>query len=102
MDEGADSGDILSQKIISISDEDDALSLYNKVINTAKGQLEEFIPALQNNSYQRLPQDHSLANYWRKRTYKDGEIDWRMSLRNIYNLVRALTRPYVGAHFIYT
>ena len=28
-------------------------------------------------------------------------IDWRMSSINIYNLVRALTRPYVGATFIY-
>lgn len=29
------------------------------------------------------------------------KIDWRMSSRSIYNLVRALTKPYVGAHFLF-
>ncbi|MFQ8877714.1 MAG: hypothetical protein ACLR7N_03875 [Roseburia hominis] len=41
------------------------------------------------------------GNVWRKRGKRDGEIDWRMSSRAIYNLVRALTKPYVGAHFVY-
>lgn len=31
----------------------------------------------------------------------DGEIDWRMSGASIYNLTRALTRPYIGAEFCY-
>ena len=30
----------------------------------------------------------------------DGKIDWRMSARSIHNLVRALAKPYVGAHFV--
>jgi methionyl-tRNA formyltransferase len=36
MDEGVDSGDILSQKKIEITYEDDAMSLYNKIIEIAK------------------------------------------------------------------
>ena len=31
----------------------------------------------------------------------DGLIDFRMSSRAIYNLTRALTKPYVGAHIKY-
>ena len=31
----------------------------------------------------------------------DGQIDWRMPAKGIYNLIRALSEPYVGAHFIY-
>lgn len=31
----------------------------------------------------------------------DGIIDWRMSAESIHNLVRGLTRPYAGSHFIY-
>lgn len=46
-------------------------------------------------------QDLSIGNTWRKRTKMDGVIDWRMSSRAIYNLVRALSRPYAGAHFNY-
>jgi methionyl-tRNA formyltransferase len=101
MDERADSGDILSQKEVEITYEDDAMSLYNKTIETAKKQLEESLPALERFSYKRIPQDHSISNYWRKRTEEDGKIDFRMCSRAIYNLVRGLTRPYVGAHLIY-
>lgn len=101
IDEGTDTGDILSQVFVSIEEKDDALSLYNKLISVSLLQVEEITRALANNNYLRVPQDHTCTNYWRKRNRKDGEIDWRMSARGIYNLVRALTRPYIGAHYIY-
>ena len=101
MDEGADSGDILSQKDFDILDNDDAQTLYTKVIDTALIQIEDFVPKLQNNSYKKIKQNHDLANTWRKRGKADGEMDFRMSSVAIYNLVRALTKPYVGAHIEY-
>ena len=101
MDEGADSGDILSQVDFEIDYADDAKSLYIKVIDIALKQVEDFLPKLENRNFNKIKQDHSKANYWRKRIKKDGEIDFRMSSRAIYNLVRALTKPYVGAHLIY-
>ena len=67
------------------------MSLYNKIIEIAKKRLEELLPDLYRFSYKRIPQDHSKANYWRKRTEDDGKIDFRMSSRAIYNLVRGLT-----------
>lgn len=99
MNEGADSGDILSQKEITIESSDDAKSLYRKVTQAALLQIKDFIPLLENKNFNRIKQDNSKANYWRKRTFLDGEIDWRMSAQSIYNLVRSLTKPYVGAHF---
>ena len=101
MDEGADSGDILSQAVITISDDDDANTLYNKTIETALGQLRDFLPQLTANNYARIQQDASKANNWRKRNVHDGVIDWRMTAASIYNLVRGLTHPYVGAHFLF-
>ena len=56
------------------------------------------MPALTTGTNKRIKQDNRLANYWRKRSSADGRIDFRMSSRLIYNLVRALTRPYRGAH----
>ena len=100
MDEGADSGDILSQKEITIESSDDAESLYQKIIQSALLQIKDFIPLLDDRSFKCTKQDESKANYWRKRVVKDGEIDWRMSAETIYNLVRSLTKPYIGAHFI--
>jgi len=97
MDEGADSGDIVSQNEIVIDESDDAASLYAKVTAAALQQLDEFVPALTEGRNSRLKQSAELANYWRKRGPTDGLIDWRMSSRTVLNLVRSLTRPYIGA-----
>jgi len=101
MDEGADSGDILSQKKIEIDFKDDANTLYDKIINTALLQIEEFHSELKSNSYKTIPQNLNEGNNWRKRSAKDGIIDFRMNTKNIINLVRGLTHPYVGAHLVY-
>ena len=101
MDEGADSGDIISQYDILIEPQEDATSLYNKMTSTALSQIENFLPHLINGNYKRKKQNHQLANTWRKRTYIDGKIDWRMTAESIHNLIKALTCPYGGAHFLY-
>jgi methionyl-tRNA formyltransferase len=101
MDEGADSGDIFSQQVIPIFDSDDAGSLYKRMTKIALKQIDEFLPTLANRSFKRIPQDDSKANYWRKRGRLDGQIDWRMSAQSIHNLVRGITKPYIGAHFIH-
>ncbi len=101
MDKGADSGDILSQVDFNISYQDDAQSVYQKVINVAVNQIEEFIPKLQSGKYKKIKQSDINSNIWRKRNELDGLIDFRMSSKSIYNLTRALTRPYIGAHINY-
>ncbi len=101
MEEGADNGDILSQIKFDISYEDDASTLYQKVISIALEQIKIFVPQLQAKKYARVKQNHNLSNTWRKRGKPDGIIDFRMSSRAIYNLVRGLTKPYIGANVIY-
>lgn len=101
MDENADTGDVVSQTDIMIDYDDDAQSLYNKVLDTAKMQVIELTKQIENGRLNRIPQNTKLGNTWRKRGRMDGQIDWRMSCDGIYNLVRALTHPYVGAHFVY-
>lgn len=98
---GADEGDIISQRKILISYEDDAGTLYDKVMNSAIEQEMDIVSKFENGGMQRMPQPVGGGNTWRKRKKADGEIDWRMSSRSIYNLVRSLTKPYVGAHFVY-
>ncbi|MDO8804533.1 MAG: formyltransferase family protein [Elusimicrobiota bacterium] len=101
MDEGADSGKILSQKKVTVIYTDTARTLYDRIIKTSLGQIEDFLPKLQKGTFRAVPQRSSLANYWRKRGPEDGRIDFRMTSRCIYNLVRALSRPYVGAHLLF-
>jgi methionyl-tRNA formyltransferase len=98
MDEGADTGDILSQRTVGISETDNATSLYEKIADIAGEQVTEFTAALVSGNNQRTPQPQGVGNLWRKRGRLDGQIDWRMSASSIHNLVRALTHPYVGAH----
>ena len=98
MDARADAGPILSQRPVPIGPQDDAASLYMRMTDTALAQLGELIPGLADGSLRGEPQDESRASHWRKRGRADGRIDWRMSAEAIHNLVRALGRPYVGAH----
>ena len=81
--------------------DDDAQSLYAKLEATAARQMEKLLAALIAGKLQRTPQDNNRGNSWRKRSARDGQIDWRMSASAIFNLVRALTRPYPGAHFVH-
>lgn len=99
MDEGADSGDILSQVKVPIDETDDAGTLYSKVTDIAIQQIEDFVPKLAIGKVSRQPQCAQVANVWRRRSPADGRIDWRMSAQAIHNLVRGLTKPYIGAHF---
>lgn len=96
--EGADDGDIVWQGAFSIDIEDDAETLYGKMEELGRQGIREFLPQLQDGTAPRRPQDHSMATYWGKRTKSDGEITWDGSCMAIYNLVRALARPYPGAH----
>lgn len=97
MDEGADSGDILSQSYFDIKYDEYAFDVYQKMNEIAQEQIKVFVPQLISGNYPKEKQDHSIANLWRKRGMRDGRIDFRMSSISIYNLVRGLSKPYVGA-----
>ncbi|WP_019894275.1 methionyl-tRNA formyltransferase [Hydrogenovibrio halophilus] len=97
MDEGADSGDILAQVEILIDAKDDAQSLYDKVTSFASPLLTDLYHQLESDQVQAKPQAVQEGNHWRKRSKKDGQIDWRMSTQAIDHLVRALHHPYPGA-----
>lgn len=102
MDEGADTGRIVSQRKVLIDYRDNAGILYSKVTRVAESQLEElFLKLLKSGRVPSKKQARLKGNYWRKRSAADGRIDWRMSSRSIYNLIRALSPPYCGAHFVY-
>lgn len=102
MGTGADDGPIVSQYPISISDTDDAMELYSKVLRLIPIQILEIVHSFKNGTLIPKVQDETASSYWRKRSPKDGLIDWRMSARSIYNLVRALSHPYPGAHFLHS
>jgi methionyl-tRNA formyltransferase len=97
----ADSGALLSQVPIDIADDDDAATLYAKVLAVIPSQMHDIVRGLADGTLRPRVQDASQANHWRKRSAKDGMVDWRMGADSIFNLVRALARPYPGAEFVH-
>ena len=95
----ADHGSIISQRRIPIAYEDNAGTLYEKIMECACEQEVEFLSWIEQGTLKQHEIENQNGNSWRKRGKEDGHIDWRMSSYAIYNLVRALFHPYVGAHF---
>ena len=62
MDEGPDSGDILSHRKIAVSSDNDAQSLYNKTTAIAIEQIWNFLPDLVKGTYKHDPQAEDQAN----------------------------------------
>jgi len=98
LDRGADTGDLVDQVDVPIYEDDDSARLYDRITGVAQKQLADLLRRIPRDDVRRLPQDRSRGNAWRRRTYEDGRIDWRMSARSIRNLVRALAPPYPCAH----
>ncbi|MFT6926018.1 MAG: UDP-4-amino-4-deoxy-L-arabinose formyltransferase [Psychromonas sp.] len=97
MTEKADAGDIVAQQKITISANDNALSLYNKMTKLTSEMMKKILPAILVGKYTLAKQDPSLASYFRRRTAADGEIKWANDALTINNLIRAVTAPFPGA-----
>ena len=96
MTPGIDDGDVITHEIFDINEWDTCQSLYYKISIIQKRILAEIIPKLVSNNFKHTPQTGE-PSYYAKRTPDDGLIDWSKSVHEIYNFVRALTRPYPGA-----
>jgi len=97
LEPGADEGDIVSQRRIPITFEDDCATIYQKVSVSECEMLDEVIPLLLQGCMPRRKQDPSQATVMPKRWPEDGLIDWNWTSRRLYDWVRALTQPYPGA-----
>lgn len=92
-----DAGDIVAQQVVAISNEDTALTLHGKLKAAAEQLLATTLPQMKAGNITLTPQDETKASYFGRRTPADGEIHWHKPAQEIYNLVRAVTRPYPGA-----
>ena len=96
MGDGVDDGDILSQVKFKIKNSDNARTIYDKLLKISKKQVVKIYKDLEKGIYKRIKQNDKQSNIWRKRTKDDGIIRFNMNSKTIYNLVRALTHPYVA------
>jgi methionyl-tRNA formyltransferase len=96
IDEGIDSGDIIDEKEFEISPFDDIESSYNKVCWLTSQMIIDCIQSKKITSGKLIAQDAN-PRYFPQRLPEDGQIDWNRTDTDIYNFIRALTKPYPGA-----
>ena len=92
-----DAGEIVDQEEVPIGPLDTARQVFVRVTAAARRVLERQIDAIEAGNAPRRPQDEAAASYFGARKPQDGRIDWTQPAQRIFNLVRAVTRPYPGA-----
>ena len=99
MDAGVDTGDILGQVEIPLSETVTATELYRLVDDAHITLLEKFWTDIVNDTIHAQPQDHSQATEWPGRRPEDGELFSSMTMVEADRMVRAVTHPYPGAFY---
>ncbi|MCK4242657.1 MAG: methionyl-tRNA formyltransferase [Dehalococcoidia bacterium] len=89
MEEGVDSGPILSQRRVAIEPQDTTESLTKKLAPIAAQLLEETLPLWLSRSLAPQPQPEADATYTKLISKEEGEIDWHLSALEIWRRVRA-------------
>jgi len=93
----ADAGDVVDQEKVSIGPDERVTTVLPRVREAAVRVLSRQLDALLAGRAPRTPQNHTLATYFGKRTPEDGRIDWNKAAREVFNLIRAVTKPFPGA-----
>jgi methionyl-tRNA formyltransferase len=94
---GVDDGDVIAVQDFDINQFDDIDTLYMKLSIVNLRMHVEFLENLKRGELKPVPQQ-GRPTYFAKRSEADGEIDWeKQDCFEIYNFVRAQTRPYPGA-----
>jgi len=94
-----DHGPIYVDKRLKILNSDDVSKVHNKVNSIFPKLVIKAIKKIQNNE-KPIQQSFRNAKTYKQRSDKDGFIEWKkMDSSQVYNFVRALTKPYPGAFY---
>jgi methionyl-tRNA formyltransferase len=93
-----DSGPVLSQEELAISDDDTTESLSQRLAVMGAGKLVETIPRWVEGKIEPRRQDDSRATYTRMEAKEDGLLDWNLPAVVLWRRVRAY-HPWPGCYF---
>ena len=102
IDSECDTGDVILQECIEITENDTGFSILKKYIEIYPKIVREVINLYVLGKIKRVKQDNTIATFYAKRTPEDGQINWDWQKERIKNWVRALSFPYPGAFAFYT
>jgi methionyl-tRNA formyltransferase len=95
-----DGGDIIAQETISISMNDYCEDVLNKLDDATYNLMYAYFSLIRSGKVPRKKQNLEEGNFRRLRNNKDSQINWNDNSENIYNKVRAISRPYPGAETV--
>ena len=94
---GVDSGPIVGVQAFDINSWDTSYTLHLKNVVAMSQLCVEHLGAILDGSVELREQSEKGVSYYPKRTDEDGRMFWSDSTVDLYNLVRAVTRPFPGA-----
>ena len=100
MDAGLDTGAILSQREIAISNDAIGAELHDNLAQLGADLLAETLPRYFNGDIQPIAQDNSLATYAPSLKREQGRIDWTRTAAEIERQIRAYT-PWPGSYALW-
>lgn len=100
MNEGLDTGDILLKERIDITEEDDSITIHDKLSNLGGKLIVKALDGVKDGYIEPKEQDHTKATYASMIHKKTGRIDWNKSGEDIKNLIRGL-KPWPFAYTFY-
>lgn len=83
-----DAGPIILQKALDIADEDTAVTLEDSLSHLGVELLLDALKSIESRNYNLMPQDEGKASFAPKLKKENGRINWNLSARDIYNLIR--------------
>lgn len=98
MEAGLDTGPVLLEQRCDISAKETSASLYHKLEGLGPAALVTVVDDLENYLSQAKPQDDELANYAKKLTKEEGQLDWQANAEQLERNIRAFN-PWPTAWF---
>lgn len=101
LDQGMDTGKIWYQEAVDIEYSDYVSDVLLKIEHSIIKFLEYNYVNMLNGSLHPYSQLEVDVSYGAKRVEADGQIDWKLHKGELYNFIRAQSRPYPGAFSYY-
>ncbi len=98
LEEEADTGSILAQEKFSVTPNDSAQDVEDKLLLAMEVSLDTLLPKLRDGWWDPTPQDELLATEYGVRKPEDGLIDWNDTVYNIDRLIKTASSPHPGAY----
>jgi methionyl-tRNA formyltransferase len=96
MDEGLDTGPILTRAQVLVRSDDTTASLSERLSLVAAHMLADILPQWMRSEITPQPQDDTMATYFRPIAKEAGEINWHLPAVDIWRQVRAY-QPWPGS-----